>query len=89
MVLAGAFRPVLGKVSTRSYRRFLLVSMFLFLICIYIKYLILSPYNFIYMIAYIYHGGFIMSETTIELISKMLGSISDGTIGVVVSCVLT
>lgn len=30
-----------------------------------------------------------MSETTIELIYKMLGPISDGIIGFVVSCVLT
>lgn len=79
----------MGKVSTRNHCRFLLVSIFLLLICIYIKYLILSPYNFIYMITCIYNGGFIMSETTIELISKMLGSISDGTIGFVVSGVLT
>lgn len=79
----------MGKVSTRNYYHFLLVLMFLLLICIYIKYLILSPYNIIYMISYVYSGGFIMSETTIELIYKMLSPISDGIIGFVVSCVLT
>lgn len=79
----------MGKVSTRNYYHFLLVLIFLLLICIYIKYLILSPYNIIYMISCVYSGGFIMSETTIELIYKMLGPISDGIIGFVVSCVLT